>query len=107
MPIYEYQCKECDHVFEDWQKGFEDKSVPCPECEGESDRLISSTSFILKGSGWYVTDYTNRKPDAMNGKKKPVTTETTKASDAASSDSAPASTPPKKAESKAAAPAAK
>lgn len=57
MPIYEYRCDDCENVFEEWQKDFEDRDVPCPKCNGKSHRLISNTAFILKGSGWYVTDY--------------------------------------------------
>ncbi len=57
MPIYEYQCANCGTEFEEWQK-FSDPAVDtCPECGGEASRLISRSTFILKGSGWYVTDY--------------------------------------------------
>ncbi|WP_457571024.1 FmdB family zinc ribbon protein [Desulfovulcanus sp.] len=61
MPIYEYRCNECQQVFEEWQKDFEEREVPCPICGGSATRLISHSAFILKGSGWYVTDYCNRK----------------------------------------------
>ncbi len=61
MPIYEYSCKDCGRVFEEWQSGFDELQVPCPECGGESKRLISNTSFVLKGGGWYVTDYGNKR----------------------------------------------
>lgn len=57
MPIYEYRCLECAQIFEEWQKDFADRQMPCPVCGGSSERLISSTAFHLKGSGWYVTDY--------------------------------------------------
>ncbi len=57
MPIYEYSCPECHHVFEEWQKDFQERSFQCPVCGSEAKRMISNTSFILKGSGWYVTDY--------------------------------------------------
>lgn len=57
MPIYEYRCEECEQVFEEWQTNFEEREVPCPVCGGSSKRLISNTSFVLKGSGWYVTDF--------------------------------------------------
>ncbi len=57
MPIYEYRCCDCAQLFEEWQKDFQDREVPCPVCGGKSERLISNTSFILKGGGWYVTDY--------------------------------------------------
>lgn len=60
MPIYEYRCEDCEQIFEEWQKDFKEQDVPCPVCGAKSNRLISNTSFILKGSGWYVTDYCKR-----------------------------------------------
>ncbi len=66
MPIYEYECSSCGHVFEEWQKSYEEKEVKCPVCGALSKRLISNTAFILKGSGWYVTDYGYKSPS--NGK---------------------------------------
>ena len=67
MPIYEYCCEKCEHVFEEWQKDFEDREMQCPECNGASRRLISNTAFILKGSGWYVTDYARGNGSCANG----------------------------------------
>jgi putative FmdB family regulatory protein len=61
MPIYEYRCNECQQIFEEWQHDFKEREVPCPVCNGGAKRLISSTSFVLKGSGWYVTDYCNKR----------------------------------------------
>lgn len=61
MPIYEYRCEDCGQIFEEWQKNFDEKKVNCPVCGHNSERIISNTSFILKGSGWYVTDYCDRK----------------------------------------------
>ncbi|MGE4299260.1 MAG: FmdB family zinc ribbon protein [Desulfovibrionaceae bacterium] len=66
MPIYEYRCSDCDQIFEEWQKNFDEVEVHCPVCGNKSERLISSTSFILKGSGWYVTDYCGRKPSTAD-----------------------------------------
>lgn len=57
MPIYEYRCDECGNVFEELQKDFSEHAATCPLCNGQSQRIMSNTSFILKGSGWYVTDY--------------------------------------------------
>ena len=57
MPIYEYRCSDCEQIFEEWQKGFEDKDVACPVCGHKAKRIISNTAFVLKGTGWYVTDY--------------------------------------------------
>ena len=56
MPIYEYQCDKCG-VFEVTQRITEDPLKTCPTCKGKVRRLISNTSFLLKGSGWYATDY--------------------------------------------------
>ena len=57
MPIYEYQCEKCGSHFEVIQK-FSDKPLKfCSNCKGRLTKLISQTSFQLKGSGWYVTDY--------------------------------------------------
>lgn len=56
MPIYEYCCKECG-VFEVTQRITENPLTSCPTCGGDIRRLISLTSFVLKGSGWYATDY--------------------------------------------------
>ncbi len=60
MPIYEYYCPDCQHLFEEWQKDFTEREMNCPICGTKAKRLISNTSFILKGSGWYVTDYAHK-----------------------------------------------
>lgn len=57
MPIYEYQCQSCHAVFEEWQSGFEDHEMRCPQCGGESKKLISHSSFHLKGGGWFADGY--------------------------------------------------
>ena len=78
MPIYEYACASCDHHLEALQKISEDPLVFCPECGEESLRKkVSAAAFVLKGSGWYETDFKN------SGKEKPK--------DAKASDGQPAS----------------
>jgi putative FmdB family regulatory protein len=57
MPIYVYKCKNCNRQFEVTQKFSDPPLVECSHCGGELRKLITNTSFILKGSGWYVTDY--------------------------------------------------
>lgn len=57
MPIYEYCCKKCNKVFEEWLKEFDVSTMPCPHCDGEGERMLSMPSFILKGGGWYATEY--------------------------------------------------
>lgn len=80
MPIYEYRCQECQQIFEQWQKDFNDKDKTCPVCGGKSQRLISNTSFVLKGSGWYVTDYSgNAQKAGGNGQKTEQATTTAEA----------------------------
>jgi putative FmdB family regulatory protein len=81
MPIYEYECGKCG-VFEHSQRITEAPLAKCPTCRRKVRRLISSTSFQLKGSGWYVTDY------ARGGKKGGAEgAGETKSADATKSDS--------------------
>ena len=61
MPIYEYQCEQCGKIVEKWQKVSDPPLTECENCKGPMRKLVSQTSFQLKGSGWYVTDYCNRK----------------------------------------------
>jgi putative FmdB family regulatory protein len=56
MPIYEYRCEKCGE-FEHSQRITDPALQRCPTCKRKVRRLISNTSFQLKGSGWYVTDY--------------------------------------------------
>lgn len=57
MPLYEYQCKKCRHVFEKIQLFSDPPLKKCPKCGGPVERLISAPAVQFKGSGWYVTDY--------------------------------------------------
>src|SRR6185295_17245960 len=59
MPIYEYACPKCGE-FEVTQRITEDPLRKCPTCRSKVRKLISNTSFQLKGSGWYATDYAKR-----------------------------------------------
>ena len=60
MPIYEYQCGKCGEVFEVFQKFTDAPVKKCKYCNGEVEKLISHSSFQLKGSGWYLTDYSRK-----------------------------------------------
>lgn len=57
MPIYEYECLQCGKNREVFQKFSDEPLGTCPDCGGQVRKLISNTSFVLKGNGWYVTDY--------------------------------------------------
>jgi putative FmdB family regulatory protein len=66
MPIYEYKCNKCG-VFEVTQRITEKALKRCPTCKGRIERIISNTSFVLKGTGWYVTDYAKRGSGTPSG----------------------------------------
>ncbi|TAN42613.1 MAG: zinc ribbon domain-containing protein [Nitrospirae bacterium] len=84
MPIYEYECQKCRKAIEVMQKFSDAPITTCEECGGDMKKLISNTSFVLKGSGWYVTDYasnknkTTNKTDKCAGDKKTETSTETK-----------------------------
>jgi len=62
MPIYEYECKSCNKIFEELQSFGDEDLKKCPYCNKKKvKKLISLSSFQLKGDGWYSTDYA-RKP---------------------------------------------
>ncbi|MCJ7617339.1 MAG: zinc ribbon domain-containing protein, partial [Desulfobacterales bacterium] len=69
MPIYEYECMKCGEIEELIQK-FSDKSLTkCKHCSGKLQRLVSQSSFHLKGTGWYVTDYASKSKDSCTSQK--------------------------------------
>lgn len=68
MPIYEYQCQSCGH-FEITRKITAKSLSRCPTCKGKVKKLISQTSFQLKGTGWYATDYARK--DKASAEKAP------------------------------------
>lgn len=57
MPTYHYACEKCDHEFEIDQKISDEPRKRCPECRGKVFRVIHPVGHILKGSGFYATDY--------------------------------------------------
>ena len=100
MPIYEYRCTKCGD-FEQTQRISDPPLARCPKCRRKVQRLISATSFQLKGSGWYVTDYARSK--GKDDKKKDATATESKneakseAKSEGSSEAKPESKPEKKA----------
>ena len=76
MPVYEYECTQCGKVDEALQK-FSDKPLTnCRRCGGKLQKLISQSTFHLKGTGWYVTDYSHKSQCASSPPKKKEKTST-------------------------------
>jgi putative FmdB family regulatory protein len=69
MPIYEYQCQKCGKDFELFRAVREPADPVCKFCGGPVRKQISLSSFHLKGSGWYVTDYGRKERASDPGKK--------------------------------------
>jgi len=61
MPIYEYKCNKCGHISEVWQKFSDQPLETCEVCGEPVKKIISNNTFHLKGTGWYVTDYSSKK----------------------------------------------
>jgi len=61
MPIYEYECQKCKKVTEAFQSVADEPLTSCPDCRGSLKKLISSSSFQLKGGGWYADGYCSSK----------------------------------------------
>ncbi len=82
MPVYEYECESCGARHEIMQRYTDMPLAICPACGGSVRKLISNTSFVLKGTGWYKTDYAsggsggakgNGKGNGVKPEKKPET----------------------------------
>ncbi len=83
MPVYEYECDECVKVFEVQQRMSDATLTDCPECGAPVKKLMSMSSFQLKGGGWYSDGYSSTatgaessadkpKPDSSAGKSAPA-----------------------------------
>lgn len=90
MPIYEYQCDSCGYQFEVKQSIKDEALTTCERCGKSLQRLISSPGIMFKGSGWYVTDYSNKLTPPSEGEKAPAGD---KKEASAGSTSTPASSP--------------
>ncbi|HTK88219.1 MAG TPA: FmdB family zinc ribbon protein [Nitrospiraceae bacterium] len=106
MPIYEYLCQSCQHQFEVKQKFSDDPILSCVRCGQAVRKIISAPAIMFKGSGWYVTDYSDKmkapdqasstesasKPanDTSDPKTQPTTSKSEPASSSASTTASPA-----------------
>ena len=60
MPIYEYECSDCNEREEEFQKITDAPLTTCSHCGGKLHKIMSQNTFQLKGQGWYITDYGNK-----------------------------------------------
>jgi putative FmdB family regulatory protein len=70
MPIYEYVCEKCGSHLEAMQKVSDAPLKRCAKCRGKLEKIISRTSFQLKGGGWYMTDYSSKSPSTSDKSEK-------------------------------------
>jgi len=79
MPIYEYVCTACNHEMEVIQKMTDEPLQQCPSCHQQTlKKLISRSGFRLTGSGWYETDFKNKKKNEGEHQDTPVSDSTEK-----------------------------
>lgn len=69
MPTYTYQCRDCAHSFDIFQKFSEDSLTVCPECGGTIRRVIHPTPVVFKGSGWYINDSKGKSSTGLTSKE--------------------------------------
>jgi len=96
VPTYEYECRRCSRVFEVRQRISEPALTTCDQCGGPVQRLLAPAPFILKGGGWYVTDYPSearKKAQSSESGDKPAAADSksSASSDGGSSSSSSAS----------------
>src|SRR2546421_176362 len=88
VPTYEYQCEKCQRVFEIRQRITEPALTICEVCGGHVKRLLSAAPFILKGEGWYVTDYPSESRKKARDSEKAATDKPAAKADGAKTDGA-------------------
>jgi putative FmdB family regulatory protein len=91
MPIYEYECSQCHQVSDALQKVNDPPPETCPRCGAQRtlSRLLSRTSFVLKGGGWYADLYSSNKSKPSDGGDSKPAAKTEGASSGAEAPSAP------------------
>ena len=94
MPTYEYLCPKCDHAFEQFQSMNDAPLKKCPKCKKAGvKRLIGGgAGLIFKGSGFYITDYKNKKPTDKADSGEKVAPAKTEAKSETKTDAKPAKT---------------
>ena len=95
MPIYEYQCQDCQHKLEVMQRISDARLTTCPTCGKESlKKLVSAVGFQLKGTGWYETDFKGKPkaPRGGDGESSSSSSNSSTSTESSSTESKPKST---------------
>jgi putative FmdB family regulatory protein len=87
VPLYEYKCPKCRHVFERIQKFSDKPEANCPKCDIEAERQLSAPAVHFKGGGWYITDSRKDKKD-RDAKAKQASSSDSKDSSSATKEAA-------------------
>ncbi len=98
VPMYEYRCTKCNHVFEKIQKFSDQPITECPKCGSLVEQVISAPAMQFKGTGWYVNDYA--KKSGGNGGKSDVSSSSSESGSSQSTSSESKSSESKSSESK-------
>jgi putative FmdB family regulatory protein len=69
LPLYEYKCVKCGHLFEKIENLSASTRKKCPKCGGKAERQFAAPAIQFKGTGWYVTDYAGKKSAGAAGDK--------------------------------------
>ena len=85
MPLFEYKCVKCGHIFEKLHKFSDKPRAKCPECGGRGKRQASAPAIHFNGTGWYITDY-SRKGQPKEGEEKSGADEKASSDEKASTD---------------------
>jgi putative FmdB family regulatory protein len=93
LPLYEYRCKSCGHLYEKIQKVNDEPDTACPKCGGEVMRPLTAPAFQFKGAGWYVNDYAS-KSSSSSGSEKPASESSSESKTESKTESKPAESKP-------------
>jgi putative FmdB family regulatory protein len=87
VPLYEYRCTKCNHVFEKIQKFSDPQVTECPKCGAPVEQVISAPAVQFKGAGWYVNDYAKKSGGAGGSKSDVSSSPESKSTNTKSSES--------------------
>jgi putative FmdB family regulatory protein len=89
MPIYEFECRKCKAHIEVFQKVNDKHPTKCRKCGGRLEKLISAPAIQFKGSGWYVTDYSDKSKRSATPEGEGHSGDDNKAADKKSKETSP------------------